>query len=156
MNKITILISILLISSLLSFSQNMTITIGQVKACKGDTIAIPLLVKGFANVCAVGVRFSFDTLNLKFIDCINIPKSLPGADYANVRNFVTLGWFSANQSIVGNIKDNDKLFEVKFVCIKPSSELKFETSGCMAADCNLKDFTMTLNPSKVIPDNKCK
>ena len=157
MKKIFILLLLSVCISIYSYSQSISVTIGIVSACKSDTIRVPVIVKDFNNICAIGVRISFDTTKLKYVKCININKVLQGADYAKVRNFVTLGWFSSNSSIVANLKDDEKLYEIKFVCLKnPPVDLNFVEADCVASDCNLIEHPIIKKPARVLLSPKCK
>ena len=157
MRKIFLLIIITAGIYISSFSQSVGIIFGNVSACKLDTISVPVMVKDFKNICAIGVRVNYDTTMLKYIKCIHINKEIPGADFARVKNFVTLGWFSSNSNIVANLKDDDKLFDIKFLCLKnPPINLNFVESGCVASDCNLKELPVVRKPGKVDLLKKCK
>ena len=148
---------ILLFLSNTLFSQSLSVTLGNVNACKGDTITVPVIVKGFSNICAIGLRVSYDNTKLKFLNCINIRKEVPGADYADVQGFITLGWFSANESIVANINDNEKLFSIRFICLShEDTKINFVESASIASDCDLKQIPIVLTNNTITSKKNCK
>jgi hypothetical protein len=142
--------------SIAGLSQSVTVNLANIYGCKGDTVTVPLTVKGFSNICAVGIRVNYDTTALKYVKCVNINGDIHSADFAEVHSFVTLGWFSSNEKIIANIKDDDKLFAIKFICLKnTATDLNFVKPACIAADCNLKQVQMTLNVIASKGKKKC-
>jgi hypothetical protein len=143
-------------------SQKALVAVETVAACAGDTVVVPVNLTNYKNVCAVGIRVSYDPAVLKYVKIININSQMPGADFAGVmdkssnKGIITLGWFSTNPSIIANIPSG-RAFDIKFVCLKNAeTSLTLMESGTMASDCNLNNMDIDLNSGSVKQGKNCK
>jgi hypothetical protein len=145
-----------------AFSQKPLVKVETITACKGDTVLVPVNLINFNNVCAIGIRVSYDPGVLKYVKLVNVNKQMPGADFAGImdktsnKGIITLGWFSTNTTIIANIASG-KVFDIKFVYLKEeSTNLELMESGTMASDCGLNNMSLDFTSGKIQPKKSCK
>ena len=113
-------------SKLSALDTTCSITIPVTSAIPGDTILIPLDVRNFNDLGAVGLYIKYDTVGLKYLELVNVNSSF--GPFYNVKNgVIMLSWMTmANALNLGNTK----LFDIQFIYKGGNADITFDLTKC--------------------------
>jgi hypothetical protein len=143
-----LLVITLLFNSVFSFGQKISFSIGNANKDKESNLIIPVNTNNFRNICAVGIKISYDTTKIKFIECNSINTNMKTAIFNAFHGVLGFVWVSSDGRTPINMNDG-LLFNMKFkILSKGSSPLLFMKDECMVSDCDLNNKVMILNNNK--------
>ena len=116
---------------------------------KGDTVIIPLTVRNFNNIVALGIKIYYDTLNLKFLMIKNINPNINELLANNYKNEFTMAWSSINNQL--NLA-NCKLADLVYVATGGSSDLRFSTATELINSVTMEEFPLKLIDASIYVD----
>jgi len=100
------------------FSDDTTVSVGNIKAGKGQEVFVPVTVDNLNGLIAGDMRFSYDDSKLEFIDVLN---SALTNRFSIVVNNTTLGQIVLSMANSSNISGSGDLFYLKFLVKDVSS-----------------------------------
>ncbi len=132
-----------------TYCQKTTISITRSRLNSESIFTFPVNASNFNYICAIGLKISYDTTKLKFINCDSINPKLTSAIYNAFSGLVAFAWASADGRTPVNIA-NGLLFNIRFRKLSSgSSVLSFVKGDTMVSDCDLNSKDLNFNNCKI-------
>jgi len=116
-------------------------TAGNIGACPGNNILLPLTVTGFTSITSLTLLLEYDTTNLNYLSFANANTALTGitVNEENLNgsvNKLTIRWIGSTPQ---TISSGGKLLDLNFYYINGTTAVNFNNTSNYGRDCEYGD-----------------